>query len=45
MPAPLIDTKLLLAELLLEGGDAKAAAAQFQDLIDAVNKSKPKSAQ
>ena len=43
MPAPLIETKLLLAELLLEGGDAKAAAPQFQDLIDAVNKSKPKS--
>ncbi len=43
MPAPLIETKLLLAELLLEGGDAKAAAAQFQPLIDAVDKSKPKS--
>jgi tetratricopeptide (TPR) repeat protein len=43
MPAPLIETKLLLAELLLEGGDAKAAAAQFQDLVDAINKSKPNS--
>lgn len=43
MPRMLIDSQLLLAEITLEGGDAKEAAGLFQPLIDEVQKTEAKS--
>ena len=39
MPQPLMETELLWAEINLEGGDGKTAAALFQPLIDAAKAS------
>ena len=42
MPQPLIDAQVMLANIYLEAGEAKKAAAQFQPLIDELTKRKPK---
>ncbi len=42
-PKTTADTQLLLAELRLEGGEAKEAAALYQPLVDAIKAAKPQS--
>ncbi len=41
--AALVETQLLLADMTLEGGDGKGAAALYQPLVDTIKKTKPES--